>query len=187
MLVVFSLLGISLVWTAGQKLDTWAFLLFNIRGQRPVWLDKSMLGMTRLGSAFTALGVALVLYVTSNRPLSYKIVLGTVTLWLVVEAVKFLAHRARPFVRLAEARVVGYRAFGRSFPSGHTSQAFFMATLAAQHFHPGILILCVLYAAALAVASRACTSGRITRAMCWRAPCSASAGDSWEWFSTAAC
>jgi membrane-associated phospholipid phosphatase len=110
-----------------------------------------MLGVTRLGGAFTALGTALVLYVTGNRPLSYKIVLGTVTLWLVVEAVKFLFHRARPFVRLAEARVVGYRAFGRSFPSGHSSQAFFMATLFTQHFHPGVFIACILYAAALAV------------------------------------
>jgi membrane-associated phospholipid phosphatase len=148
MLVVFSLLGISLVWTTGQRLDTWTFLVFNLRGQRPIWLDRSMLGLTRLGSAFSALGVAVVLYLTSDRPLSYEIILGTVTLWMVVEVVKFLA---RPFVRLAEARVVGYRAFGRSFPSGHSSQAFFMATLMAQHFHPGPGIAVALYAAALVV------------------------------------
>ena len=42
MLLVFSLLAISLVWSAGQRLDAWAFLLFNVRGQRPVWLDLVM-------------------------------------------------------------------------------------------------------------------------------------------------
>ena len=151
MLVVFSLLGISLVWATGNRLDAWVFLFFNVRGQRPVWLDRIMLDFTRLGSAISALGIALVLYVTSYRPLSYKIILGTVTLWLMVELVKFLAHRSRPFTRLAEARVVGYRAFGRSFPSGHTSQAFFMATLMVQHFHPSVWIACVLYAAAVVV------------------------------------
>jgi diacylglycerol kinase (ATP) len=151
MLVVFSVLGISLVWTVGQKLDTWAFLFFNMRGQRPIWLDRFMLGLTRMGSALTAFGIAVIFYVASDRPLSYEIVLGTVTLWLIVELVKFLSHRARPFVRLAEARIVGYRAYGRSFPSGHSSQAFFMATLMAQHFHPGAWITGLLYAVALAV------------------------------------
>jgi diacylglycerol kinase (ATP) len=151
LLVVFSLLGISLVWTTGQHLDSWTFLFFNVRGQRPIWLDQVMLGLTRLGSAFSSLGLALALYLTSGGLLSYKIGLGTVTLWLVVELVKFLVHRSRPFVRLAEARIVGYRAFGRSFPSGHTSQAFFMATLFVQHLHAGVWISCLLYAVALVV------------------------------------
>ena len=151
MFVVFSLLGLSLVWTTGQHLDAWAFLFFNVRGQRPIWLDRTMLAITRMGSAISALWIALVLYLTGDRPLSYEIVLGTVTLWLVVELVKFLVHRARPFVRLAEARIVGYRAFGRSFPSGHSSQAFFMATLIIQHFHAGVPAACLLYAVALAV------------------------------------
>jgi membrane-associated phospholipid phosphatase len=91
------------------------------------------------------------LYLTSDRLLSYEIVLGTVTLWLVVELLKFLAHRSRPFVRLTEARVVGYRPFGLSFPSGHASQAFFMATLMAQHFHWTVWVVCLLYPAALLV------------------------------------
>jgi diacylglycerol kinase (ATP) len=151
MLVVFSLLGISLIWATGQKLDAWTFLFFNVRGRRPIWMDRIMLTVTRMGSAFTALGIALVLYPTNGRPLTYEIVLGTISLWIVVELVKFLAHRSRPFVQLAEARVVGYRAFGRSFPSGHSSQAFFMATLLVQQFHPGVVFVALLYAAALAV------------------------------------
>jgi YegS/Rv2252/BmrU family lipid kinase len=151
MLVVFGLLAVSLLWSTGEHLDAWAFLFLNVRGQRPIWLDRIMLGLTRIGSSIGALGLALVLYLTSDRLLSYEIVLGTVTLWLVVELLKFLAHRSRPFVRLTEARVVGYRPFGLSFPSGHASQAFFMATLMAQHFHWTVWVVCLLYPAALLV------------------------------------
>jgi membrane-associated phospholipid phosphatase len=151
MLLVFSLLAISLVWSTGQHLDAWAFLFFNVRGPRPIWLDRIMLGFTQLGSAIAALGIALVLFLTSDHLLAYQLILGTLTLWLVVELVKFLVHRSRPFIRLAQVRIVGYRAIGRSFPSGHTSQAFFMATLMAQHFHSSVWVVFLLYAAALLV------------------------------------
>ena len=151
MLLVFSLLAISLVWSAGQRLDAWAFLFFNVRGPRPLWLDRMMLGFTQIGSGIAALGIALVLFLASDRLLAYELILGTLTLWLVVELVKFLVHRSRPFIRLTQARIVGYRAVGRSFPSGHTSQAFFMATLMAQHFHASVWVVFLLYAIALLV------------------------------------
>ena len=152
MLVVFSLLAVSLVWSTGQRLDAWAFLFLNVRGRRPIWLDQVMLGFTHIGGSIGALGLALVLYLAGDRLLSYEIGLGTATLWLVVEFLKFVAHRSRPFVGLTEARVVGYRPFGRSFPSGHASQAFFMAALLAQHFHSRFWLVCLLYPAALLVA-----------------------------------
>ena len=31
MLLVFSLLAVSLVWSVGQRVDVWAFLVFNLR------------------------------------------------------------------------------------------------------------------------------------------------------------
>jgi membrane-associated phospholipid phosphatase len=151
MLLVFNLLAISLIWSTGQNLDAWAFLFFNLRGSRPIWLDQVMLGFTQIGSGITALGIALVFYITNDHLLAYEIVLGTLTLWLEVELVKFLVHRSRPFIRVTQARVVGRRAIGRSFPSGHTSQAFFMATLMAQYSHFNIWAVFLLYATALVV------------------------------------
>jgi membrane-associated phospholipid phosphatase len=151
MLVVFSVLSLSLVWTTGQKLDAWVFLLLNFRGSRPAWLDWVMLGFTQLGNGIASLGIALVIFLSGNRLLSYELVLGALTLWLVVEVVKFFVHRSRPFIRLTQARIVGYRASGRSFPSGHTSQAFFMATLTAQHFHAPVWAVVVLYGTAFLV------------------------------------
>ncbi len=151
MVLIFSLLAISLVWSTGQRIDAWAFLFFNVRGPRPLWLDWLMLGFTQIGNGLATLVMALVLFLAGDRLLAYELILGTLTLWLVVELVKFLAHRSRPFIKLLQTRIVGYRAVGRSFPSGHTSQAFFMATLLARHFNVSLGGVCLLYAIALLV------------------------------------
>jgi membrane-associated phospholipid phosphatase len=151
MLLIFSLVAISLVWSTGQKLDAWVFLAFNVRGARPLWLDRIMLVFTQLGNGLTSLVIAGILFLTSERILAYELILGTLTLWLVVEMVKFLIHRPRPFLRLTQARIVGYRPIGRSFPSGHTSEAFFMAMLMAQHFHSSVWVVFLLYTAAFLV------------------------------------
>ena len=151
MLLVFSALVISLIWSTGQRIDAWTFLLFNVRGSRPVCLDRVMSGFTQLGNGITALGIAVVFFLAGNRLVAYQLVLGTVTLWLVVELLKFAVRRLRPFLRLAEARIVGARAIGRSFPSGHTSQIFFMATMIVQHFHLNVWVALLLYAVAFLV------------------------------------
>jgi membrane-associated phospholipid phosphatase len=151
MLLIFILLAISLVWSAGQRLDTRVFLLLNLRGTRPAWLDKLMVVITQVGSGFFALGLALLLYLFGPRLLSYELMLGTLSLWMIVEMVKFIVNRSRPFIHLTQARILGFRAIGRSFPSGHTSQAFFMATLVSQHFHANAWVVLVLYVLALTV------------------------------------
>jgi len=151
MLLVFSLLAVSLVWSAGQRVDVWAFLFFNLRGSRPVWLDRTMLGFTQIGSGIAALAIGLILLLAGDRLVAYELILGTLTLWIVVELVKALVRRSRPFIRVTQARIVGYRAGGRSFPSGHTSQAFFMATLMAPHFHASAWVVFLLYVIALLV------------------------------------
>jgi membrane-associated phospholipid phosphatase len=151
MLLIFILLSVSLVWSAGQRLDTRVFLLLNLRGSRPLWLDRLMLVFTQVGSGFFALGLALLLYLFGPRLLSYELMLGTLSLWMIVEMVKFLVNRSRPFIHLTQARILGFRAIGRSFPSGHTSQAFFMATLVSQHFHANAWVVLVLYVLALTV------------------------------------
>lgn len=151
MLLVFSLLAVSLVWSVGQRLDVWAFLVFNLRGRRPAWLDWTMLGFTQIGSAIAALAIGLTLFLTGNHLVAYEFILGSITLWLVVELVKALVRRSRPIFRVTQARIVGLRAIGRSFPSGHTSQAFFTATLIAPYFHASAWVVFLLYAMALFV------------------------------------
>jgi membrane-associated phospholipid phosphatase len=151
MILGFSLLALSLLWSAGQRMDVWAFLFFNFRGRHPPWLDQLMWGFTQIGNGLVSVVLALILLLAGERLLAYGLILGALTCWLVVELVKALVRRRRPFIRLTQARIVGRRAGGRSFPSGHTSQAFFMATLLAGYFHVGVWAVCLLYAIALLV------------------------------------
>ena len=151
MLLVFSLVALSLVWSIGQRLDVWTFLVFNLRGSRPIWLDWMMLGFTQIGSAMGALAIGLILFFAGDHLVAYEFALGSITLWIVVELVKALVRRSRPIFRVTQARIVGLRAIGRSFPSGHTSQAFFSATLIAPYFHASAWMVFLLYGIALLV------------------------------------
>jgi len=61
---------------------------------------------------------------------------------------KVLIHRTRPYIKLENIRIVGSRESGRSFPSGHTCQAFFLATLLLQYYHVNLYLWLLLYAIA---------------------------------------
>ncbi|MBW7572208.1 phosphatase PAP2 family protein [Caproiciproducens faecalis] len=151
MLFVFCLLLLSLVWSTGQSIDAYVLSFFNRHGHRPRWLDRTMLLLTELGNGIVTLAIALILYFAVNEHLAYEFVLGTLTLWLTVELMKAIIRRPRPFVYLEDVRVVGIRARGKSFPSGHTSQAFYMATLLLQYFQANFAAAVILYVLAALV------------------------------------
>lgn len=151
LLTVFTLLSISLVWTAGQKIDVWVFTLFNSRGQRPIWLDWVMITFTQAGNGVFAYIVAGIVFLRIQHMLAYELMFGTLTLWLTVELMKIVIRRERPYSALTGTRIVGERAGGHSFPSGHTSQAFFMASLFAHYLRGGIVVAIILYGIAILV------------------------------------
>lgn len=151
MSAAFTLIAISLVWSTGQHLDVWVFKFINERGHRAPWLDWIMLGITQLGNGVFAYAVALILIIRMEHLLAYELIFGNLTLWLTVELIKVLVRRSRPYSTVAGMRVVGDKAGGTSFPSGHTSQSFFMASLMSHYFHVGIWIAALLYVVALIV------------------------------------
>ncbi|MGI6085496.1 MAG: phosphatase PAP2 family protein, partial [Acetivibrionales bacterium] len=151
LILIFCTVALSLIWEKGQSIDVWAFMFLNTRGSRPWWIDLTMLGATQLGHGIFAIFLAIIFYLQVDHLLGYELILGTLTLWLVVEIMKMLIRRRRPYINLKDIRIVGETARGHSFPSGHTSQAFFLATLLVQHFKPGLFGMLILYAAALLV------------------------------------
>lgn len=151
MLLVFSMVVLSLLWTAGERIDAWVFLLFNVRGYHRPWLDRVMWWFTQLGNGLFALFLAAVLYFLRFRALAVELILGTLTLWLLVETIKALTDRARPFLLLEDVRVIGWREPGLSFPSGHTSQVFFMASFLSRYFEFSPLVAFGLYGLAVLV------------------------------------
>src|SRR5512133_3414630 len=151
MLLLFGLLGLSLLWTDGQHLDAAVFLRINVHGPHPRFLDRAMGLATQLGNATTAGVLAGLAFLTGNRRLAVEIAVGVISLWLIVETVKALADRTRPYRVFAETRIVGWRAVGPSFPSGHTSQAFFLASLLAHHYQFSLWPAALLYGLAALV------------------------------------
>ena len=149
LLLAFGLIALSLVWSKGQRLDTQVFMLINLQGFRPRWLDRLMWLCTQLGNMFAAFALALAFFLMNNRSMAAEVMLGTLSLWLVVEVVKVLTGRERPYLALKDARVVGWREPGRSFPSGHTTQTFFLVTLVVHHFSLGLGAASALYLLAL--------------------------------------
>jgi membrane-associated phospholipid phosphatase len=152
MLFCFSLIALSLLWSTGQHIDALIFLYFNLRGKRPLWLDRVMLGFTQLGNGLFGLIVALIFFGVNNNRLAYELILGTLSLWLLVDVVKVLVHRSRPYIKLTQTRVVGHLEHGRSFPSGHTSQIFFMVTLLVKNIGMNIWVAIFLFTLAVLVA-----------------------------------
>ncbi|MDO9490615.1 phosphatase PAP2 family protein [Acetobacterium sp.] len=151
LVLIFGLITISLVWSVGQRIDVWVFSYFNMHGHRKSWLDWCMLFFTQLGSGSFAMVVAVILYFSGYHLLAYAFVFGTLSLWLVVEFIKVLIHRTRPYKKIENSRIVGSQAKGSSFPSGHTSQAFFMATFLLPYYHANFFIWLVVYLMAFLV------------------------------------
>ena len=140
LVLIFALTTISLVWSVGQRIDVWVFTYFNMHGRRRSWLDGTMLFLTQLGNGIFAMILATLLYFWGYHVLAYAFILGTLSLWFVVELIKMLVHRTRPYKKIENSRIVGSPARGCSFPSGHTSQSFFMATFLLPYFHVNFFI-----------------------------------------------
>jgi membrane-associated phospholipid phosphatase len=150
LLFIFALVTLTLVWSAGQRLDTRVFMLFNVQ-RYPRWLDRFMWFATQLGSTPVAFTSAFLLFILNYHRLAIEIMFGTLTLWLLVEIIKALSDRDRPFLTLDETRVIGWHEKGDSFPSGHTTQIFFLMTLFIHRFQLGMGESIALFAVAVLV------------------------------------
>ncbi len=151
LLIFFSLITVSVAWNEGQKADEWIFLFLNSRGRRPPFLDWLMLGLTQLGHFAFAIILALIFYFSESKFFSYSLIFGVITLGLMIEIIKLYIRRVRPYIKLKKIRIVGSKASGRSFPSGHTGQAFFLASLIMHYYNVNVYLGILLYATALLV------------------------------------
>jgi membrane-associated phospholipid phosphatase len=151
MMVVFTLLMLSLLWAAGQNVDAWLFRAINQGHFRSRFFDRLMFWATQMGNGAFSFVVAAILLLFGHRLLALELVLGTLTLWLVVEAVKALTERSRPFAGLDDTNLIGWRERGKSFPSGHSAQVFFIASLLTSSLNPGTAGILLLYGLAVLI------------------------------------
>ena len=143
--LVFSIIALSLIWSFGQRIDVRIFMHINKKGQRPRWLDLTILCITQLGNFIFALIISLILLLSGHNLLAFELVLGVLLLSMVVQTMKVLIKRKRPYSKLENIRIIGARNSGHSFPSGHTSQAFFMVSLMLHYYQVNIFVWLMLY------------------------------------------
>lgn len=146
---LFIILALTVIWSFGSKLDDLVFLFLNKHAPRAKFIDNLMVVFTQIGNGLTALLLAALFFLINQRIFAFQFLLGTVTLWLVVELAKLLVGRKRPYFVFDAMRIVGSKAIGYSFPSGHTSQAFFMATIFTESFHLPWFLVVIMYLLAL--------------------------------------
>jgi len=145
LLGLFVVIALSLLWAAGDQLDAKAFLLFHRPQIRSKFTDRLMFLLTQFGNGLTGFLLAAAFYYLGYRLIATEILLGTFTLWIAVEMIKALTDRTRPYHIYEATQVVGWKEIGRSFPSGHTSQSFFLASILLYHYKPGAAISLAVY------------------------------------------
>ena len=102
----------------------------NLRLRNP-FFDYLNIGMTYLGSDVFALGVILALVLLPQdkfRPFAIQSALTLLVSTIVVQLLKRLIRRKRPFVHSKNLRSIRIGVDPFSFPSGHTAAAFGLAT-----------------------------------------------------------
>ena len=151
LLLGFGVVMMSLLWSVGQRFDVWLFKAINSRGSRPKWLDWVMWLLTQFGTVGFIAPLIVLFYIGGRPRFAIDLTLGTLTLLLVVTIIKAFADRARPFNLMLETKVIGWKAAGLSFPSGHTTQSFFLATITISYFRLPLPAAILLYVIAVSV------------------------------------
>lgn len=101
-------------------------LLNNKLGNRR--LDVAMRFISSLGSAWTSVGLCLLLWsLPGYRGHAVPVSFSVAGSHMMVQALKRLIRRGRPYMVSPSIRTVTSRLFDGSFPSGHTTAAFSIA------------------------------------------------------------
>lgn len=88
-------------------------------------LDRPMRLISSLGSAWTSIGLCLLLWlVPEDRGQAASVSFSVAGSHMMVQALKRFFRRRRPYGKLATVRTVTSRLMDGSFPSGHTTAAF---------------------------------------------------------------
>ncbi len=148
--LIFVVLALTVVWSLGARLDDLVFKFLNKYARISRFADGLMSVLTQFGNGLVALLIAAAFFAFGQRLFAFQFIFGTISVWLTVELAKLLIGRKRPYFGVEEMRIVGSKAIGYSFPSGHTSQAFFMASMLSTFFQlPWYLALLLYVLAAL--------------------------------------
>jgi len=127
--------------------DARLFCYLHLRLARR-WLDRFMRAITHLGGVLpnAGVGLALAAYPGELRRVGVAALVAVGGSHMVVQVLKRQVERRRPYLALAESRLIVPPLYDYSFPSGHTTASFATATVLAAHW-PALLWPCMALAA----------------------------------------
>lgn len=94
-------------------------------------LDAAMPRITHIGNAFFTIGLALAIILfgkSDTKIVGWQALAALVSSHCLVQSLKLLLHRMRPFVTLKDVNILGKLPKDPSFPSGHSTASFALAT-----------------------------------------------------------
>lgn len=118
--------------------DIAIFKFINNTLANPIF-DAIMAPLTRLGSGELIFVIAVLLVIFGKKEKKMAgilLIAGLSVTYYVVEFLKGTLAINRPFVTIADARLLVPKSSGYSFPSGHTVTAFMAATIVSRYYRP---------------------------------------------------
>lgn len=94
-------------------------------------LDAAMPRITHMGNAFFTIGLALAIILfgkSDAKIVGWQALAALVSSHCLVQSLKLLLRRMRPFVTLKDVNILGKLPKDPSFPSGHSTASFALAT-----------------------------------------------------------
>ncbi len=132
--LLLTMLGLmigALAWSRfGRAFDRSAFRAINHMPSLPT-LDWFMWSATHLGSAWSGIAAVTWAFTLHRNRFGLLTALALLTEGIIIGVTKVVTQRPRPFMQLAGVRVIGLRPADLSYPSGHSTMAFSVATLLA--------------------------------------------------------
>jgi undecaprenyl-diphosphatase len=127
------------IWMASSvgDVDAWIFRALNGAGTNPI-LDAVMIVLTELGAVYVVVLFAIPLWWRGRREATFDFLVLLGVAVVVTEVLKFAVDRSRPCAVPSFARTIpGWGCdveVDPSFPSGHASRAFALATFVGLRF-----------------------------------------------------
>jgi undecaprenyl-diphosphatase len=112
-------------------MDNTIFHFINSSLRNPFW-DGFMVFLNRLPAMEIILAIALLMFIFGRKSLwrlGGSLFIGSALEYLSIWVLKISFHRPRPYLSLAELNLLMPREHTFSFPSGHATYAFMVATI----------------------------------------------------------
>ena len=135
-----------------RKFDDLFINLINAKIKNK-YLDVFMFRITDLGGAIfiTVFSLSLVIFgSTNNKLIGVEAILALIVSQIVVHSLKRLLSRERPYKIIEQLNTYGIDLSDYSFPSGHTTASFSLATTLALNL-PKIYIIVYIFAILIAI------------------------------------